>query len=219
MKNNFLILAATSLLILSACKDADNTKETPAEIKDSVVQKLEEVTQTEAPMDSAAQMKAWMDYMTPNEMHKFLAASNGKWDGQETTWESATATPMGPHKITAEYKMILGDRYQDGAIKGNMMGMPFEGRSIMAYDNAKKKFTNIWADNMGTGIFYSEGTYDEKTKSMTMTGKMMDPSKGKEMEVRQVTTFTDDKHQTMEMFCTGADGKEFKNMEIVFTKK
>lgn len=219
MKNNFLILTASTLLCLYSCKEGDGKKETPSEIKDSVVQKLEEVTQPEVPMDSAAEAKAWMDYMTPNEMHKLLALSNGKWEGEETIWESENAAPMGPHKVNAEYRMILGDRYQEGIIKGNMMGMPFEGRSIMAYDNVKKKFTNTWVDNMGTGIFYSEGTYDEKSKSITLVGKMMNPSKGKEEEVRQVMVLTDDKHQAMEMYCTGKDGKEFKNMEIHFTKK
>lgn len=34
--------------------------------------------------------------------------------------------------------MIFGGRYQLSNYKGNFMGMPFEGMSIMGYDNAKK---------------------------------------------------------------------------------
>lgn len=219
MKNISLTIAAVALLILSGCKEADSNKETPAEVKDSVAQKPEEVTQPDVPMDSAAEAKAWEEYMTPNEMHKMLAAGDGKWDGEEMTWMAADAPATGPHKITAEYKMIMGGRYQEEIVKGDMMGMPFEGRSWTGYDNARKKFISTWVDNFGTGMMQTEGTWDEASKSITMTGKMMDPAKGKETEMRQVIKFPDDKHQIIEMYCTGKDGKEFKNMEIKLTKK
>jgi hypothetical protein len=31
-------------------------------------------------------MKKWMDYMTPGEMHKMLASHTGKWSAKTTFW-------------------------------------------------------------------------------------------------------------------------------------
>jgi hypothetical protein len=99
-----------------------------------------------------------------------------------------------------------------------MMGMPFEGKSTMAYDNFTKKFISSWVDNMGTGVMTMEGTYDNKTKTLTSKGKMVDPTAGKELDVREVVTIIDDNTQKMEMYCT-KDGKEMKTMEMIAKKR
>jgi len=39
------------------------------------------------------------------------------------------------------------------------------------YDNIKEKIHCSWIDNMGTGIQFSEGTYDPATKTFTYTAK------------------------------------------------
>lgn len=98
------------------------------------------------------------------------------------------------------------------------MGMPFEGYSITGYDNAKKVFVSSWIDNMGTGIMFMEGKWDEKTKTVHFTGKTTDPSTGKDTQVRQVFTWLDNNRQKMEMFMTQG-GKEYKSMEISLTRK
>ena len=167
--------------------------------------------------DSAAMAKAWEAYMTPGDMHKLMASMDGKWDAEMTFWMTPDAPPT-THKSTSEVKTILGGRYQETVYKGKMDGMDFEGHGTMGYDNAKKKFISTWIDNMGTGMMISEGTYDEASKSISMSGKSMDPSMGKELETRSVHKMVDDKHHVMEMFCT-VDGKEFKNMEIKLSKK
>ncbi len=63
-----------------------------------------------------------------------------------------------------------------------------------------------------------QGPWDEATKSITFTGKEVDPMTGKEMDVRNVFKIIDDKNQMMEMYMT-KDGKEIKTMEITLTKK
>ena len=82
----------------------------------------------------------------------------------------------------------------------------------------KKTFQSTWVDNMGTGIMYLEGKYKEGSKTITLKGTAVDPMTGKTENVRHTLKFIDDKTQLMEMYMT-KDGKEFKNMEIKFTKK
>ncbi len=73
---------------------------------------------------------------------------------------------------------------------------------------------------MGTGIMHMEGTADASGKVITLTGKMTDPSTGRDCDMKEVLTFTDDDHHTMEMYGPDpATGKQFKNMEVKFTRK
>lgn len=161
--------------------------------------------------------KKWMEYMTPGEMHKWLSTQDGEWTSEVTMWMDPAAPPV-KSTATSYNKMILGGRYQESSFKGDMMGMPFEGRGIFGYDNAKKLFVSSWVDNMGTGIIYMEGGWDEKTKSINLKGKCIDPLTGKEMKMREVITFIDENTQKMEMF-DYKDGKETKTMEIISRRK
>jgi len=218
-----LTVTLCSLLALSVigCNDAANTNSAPpadsaAAKKDTPATAAAETPP--APMDSAAMMKAWMAYATPGEPHKMLASQNGKWSEEITMWMDPSKPPT-KSVSSCVNAMVLGGRYQQSKHVGSFDGMPFEGISTVGYDNAKKVFVSSWVDNMGTGLMYMEGPWDPASKSMTLTGKMVDPSTGKECSVREIVTFIDDKNQKMEMYNTPAGGKEFKTMEIKLTRK
>jgi hypothetical protein len=72
---------------------------------------------------------------------------------------------------------------------------------------------------MGTGVMKLEGPWDDATKSMTLKGKCMNPATGTEMEVWEKFAVVDENNQMMEMYGPGPDGKEFKTMQIKFTRK
>ncbi len=161
-------------------------------------------------------MKAWAEYMTPGPMHKMMAQCNGDWQEQLKFW-MAPGAPATESKASCNNTMIMGDRYQQSTHKSEMNGMPFEGTGILGYDNAKKVFVSTWIDNMGTGIMYMEGKWDEKGKTIHFKGKSVDPMTGKEMQVREEFRIIDDSHQEMEMYMT-QNGKEFQSMEIKFSR-
>ncbi|MBP6334449.1 MAG: DUF1579 domain-containing protein [Bacteroidia bacterium] len=170
-----------------------------------------------APTQSeSSENAAWEKYMALGEMHATLAKANGDWKVEMSFWMEPGGDPT---KSTAKCtnKMILGGRFQESIVTGTVMGMPFEGKGLVGYDNIKKVFMSTWIDNMGTGMMHSEGPYEPKTKSMTLTGKMMDPMSGKEMDFREVFTMHSDAHHQLEMFLTH-EGKEFKSMEINYRK-
>jgi hypothetical protein len=177
-------------------------------------------------MSASAQMsdtatKNWMDYMTPGKEHKMMASWDGIWTGEVSLW-TAPGQPPVQSTTTTTNKMVLGGRYQQASFSGDMMGMPFEGMSTLAFDNGKKQFVSTWIDNMGTGMMVSSGKWDDASKSVTFKGKMVDATagNGKEVEFREVFKVTDNDHQSMEMYAVDpASGKEFKTMEIKFTRK
>ena len=166
---------------------------------------------------SEAEQKAWQAYMTPGEAHKLLAESAGDWTEQITMWMDPSAPPT-TTTTTTKSEMIMGGRYLVSKTSGEMMGMPFEGMSIMGFDNAKKVYTSTWVDNFGTGVIYMEGPWDEATKSVNFKGKGVDPITGKEMMMRQVVKIIDKDTQEFTMY-DNKSGKEVKTMEIRSTRK
>lgn len=211
MKN--LLFALSVVFLCIACEKGKTTADKESDKKDSA-------STVWKPVDSAAATKAWMEFATPGEMHKMLAKFDGNWTGTTTTWMEEGAKPM-TSQSECTNKMIFDGRYQHSTYKGNFMGMPFEGMSIMGYDNAKKKFVSTWIDNMGTGMMHAEGDWNPAKKSIEFKGKMTDPSRPeKDCDVREVYTFTDDNNHMLEMY--GPDwktGKEMKTMEIKFVRK
>jgi hypothetical protein len=211
------LFAAALLLAFTACKK--ETKETN-EITPADTSAVKDETPAEAakPMDSAAMMKAWEAYATPGEPHKMLAAEVGSWKTESTMWMDPSKPPT-KSTGSCELKMIMGGRYQQGSHKGNFMGMPFEGTSVVGYNNASKKWESTWMDNMGTGVMFMEGTFDDANKVATYTGTCTDPMTGQEKTYKETWTIVDDNTRKMEMFDKGPDGKEFKSMEMVMTRK
>ncbi len=216
-----ILTASSAILLLIACNSSE-TKENKADSATTTSAATTEVKKDEAwvPIDTATQMKAMMDYATPGDMHKMMASWNGTWTGDISMWME-NGGPAMKSTGTAVNTMILGGRYQSSKHTSNMMGMPFEGISMMGYDNALKKFVSSWTDNMGTGIMMMSGPWDAATKTLTLSGTMPDICRpGKECTMREVFTVVDDNTQHMEMY--GPDpktGKEYKVMEIKLTRK
>lgn len=206
MKTNYIYLGLLVLCLASCKKETVVVDETV--VKNDTIQSIPETTP-----DSATVAKAWTDYATPSKAHEMLAKDTGTWDAEMTFWMPESPEPQKATSV-ATYKMILNGKYQEGVFKGDMWGMPFEGRGTTAYDNASKQFITTWIDNMGTGMLVSRGQYDETSKTITFSGAMVDPVTGKEKKVKEIITYIDDNTQKMEMFDIDANGKEFKNMEI-----
>lgn len=208
-----IILASLLLIGLTSCKEGEKELTTPTTESEVVVEETVVATP-----DSATIAKAWADYGTPSKAHEMLAKDTGTWDAEMTFWMPESPEPQ-KAKSVAEYKMILGGKYQEGTYKGDMFGMSFEGRGMTAYDNAAKEYITTWVDNMGTGMLVSRGQYDEASKSITFNGAMADPVTGKEKKVKEIITYIDDNTQKMEMFDIDANGKEFKSMEILSKRR
>ena len=215
MKKHFFTLTLATLTLIACKKEEQQQVEIPLEeaaVEETVVEEVMEIP------DSATIAKAWENYATIGEAHNRMAKDNGIWNEDLTSWPHAGAEPM-KMKMTAEIKTIYDGRYQEAIHKGEFMGMPFEGKSTLAYDNATNKYISTWIDNMSTGILVLRGNYDEATKTYTMEGENVDPVTKKMKKMREVITMVDENTQKMEMYDTGYDGKEFKNMEIIMTRK
>lgn len=170
------------------------------------------------PAMGGPEMEAMMKAMSPGENHKHIARYAGDWTFTNKMWMDPSKPPQ-ESTGTMKGELILGGRYVQTHWKGEMMGMPFEGRGTEGYDNLAKQYVSSWVDNMGTGILYSTGTCDDSGNKCEMKGDMIDPMTGKEGYMRSVTTWMGQDSFKFELFGAGPDGKELKMMEMALKKK
>ncbi|NHN24300.1 DUF1579 domain-containing protein [Flavobacterium jejuense] len=213
MKKLLLPLFSIIFINFISCKDID-----PKVDNEYNLEIPEVIVQNELPPDSATINRAWEKHMTPSKTHEIMAQDNGVWEEEITMWASRKSDPV---KSTFKVinKMILGGRYQESTHKGDMMGMPFEGISTLAYDNTAQEYVSTWIDNMGTGIMVMKGQFNSDTKSINFEGKTIDPLTRKEKKLKEIFTYIDSNTQKIEMFDIDYDGKQFKSMEAILKRK
>jgi uncharacterized protein DUF1579 len=199
------VLAACALTLVVGASAMADQKSKKATTKGGAPA-ADEMQKMMAEMEKAA---------TPGPEHKLLVDSVGNWTTSSKMWMEPGKPPM-ESQGAEEIKPALGGRFIQMHFTGNMMGKPFEGMGLEGYDNLKKKYVMTWADSMGTMIIYAEGTGDATKR--VFTGEETLPN-GQKRPFRWIMkTDSKDKH-TMEMWAPGMDGKDAKEMEIVYTRK
>jgi hypothetical protein len=179
----------------------------------TIAQEKQEMTPEQMVM-----MEAWAKASTPNENHQRLAQFEGSWNFTSRWWSSPGA-PTQESSGTATYEMTMDGRYLKETVKSQMRDEQFEGLGYTGYDNMKKSYVWIWMDNMSTGFLVSEGSWDEKNKTFTSTGEYIDVITGKLKTMRAVSKVVSHDKHVGEFFDTDADGKEYKSMELIYTRQ
>ena len=93
---------------------------------------------SEMQMDPKAMMEMYKKLATPGEPHKLFATLEGSWTTATKSWMDPSKPPM-ESTGTADMKMLLDGRFLYQEFTGQMMGQPFSGVGIDAYDNVQKK--------------------------------------------------------------------------------
>ena len=171
----------------------------------------------EKQMDQQAMMELWKKLAMPGEPHKLFASLAGSWTTATKEWMEPGKPPT-ESTGTADMKMLLDGRFLYQEYNSQMMGQPFSGIGIDAYDNMTKKYVTAWIDTMGTGIFMMEGTASADGKTITLKGSHPEPGRGK-MTHRAVWKIVDNNSQTFDMYGAHHGGKEMKMLEITYTRK
>lgn len=166
---------------------------------------------------TAEEMKAYMDYLTPGPFHKHLAQSEGNWDYQMKIFAEPGKEPAS-EKGTAKGEMILGGRYLQMTHNGTAWGMPFEAIQIFGFDNVKQEFLAYWIDNMGTGFTVSSGKMDFNKGYLEMFGSFVDAAMKKDVNFRCALKSSDIDHFSIQMYVT-RDGVENILWDTAYTRK
>jgi len=151
----------------------------------------------------------------PSPEHAILKKDVGKWDIEITmTFGGQEMKSKGTETVT-----MLGPFWSLSNMTYDYMGSPAHGHGVIGYDPEKKKFVGSWHESASPNLTRMEGTYDAKTKKLTMLmkGKGMD---GKPTKFKSITTYTGANTKTFEFFGLkpGSDTEFEKNMEMKYTR-
>jgi hypothetical protein len=168
----------------------------------------------------ALSLKAQDSKSDDQSAYKVLAKEEGVWDAEIKMMMPAadgkveTTTSKG-----VETNRMLAGKWLISDFKGEMFGTTFEGHGTNGYDAKKNKYVATWVDSMSVRIDTMEGSYDEKTKTLTLNSESEAPD-GKPMKTRLETRFNDDGTRTFSLYMQEDGKKEFsKGMEITYTKR
>ena len=197
-------LAVLLLTVFTLSSEAENKKKETHEKK----------THAKISEEMMAKMNA---YMTPNENHKLLEQFVGEW----AYISKSRPDPNAPQEINTEW--IMDGRFIQTKVTGTAMGKPFKGIYLLGYDNAAKKYELVWYGNMATGIMTADLTYDPKKKIFTAAGEHSSPlTKSGKRRYRAIIKIENENKYSYELYSHPVfkpKGKEFKSIEIVYTRK
>jgi hypothetical protein len=169
---------------------------------------------------TAEDMQACIAAGTPGKMHEHLAKNVGVWLGKTTMWMAPDTQPI-TSECTATYSPFMDGRFIKCEIAGDMPGMgPFNGFGVYGFDNISQKFQATWVDNCSTGIMNGKGDLSSDGRVLTWVFNHHCPITKKPVTMREIETITGPNSKTLEMWGTDPkSGKEYKVMEIAFTRK
>lgn len=170
-----------------------------------------------APMDQKAMMEAYQKAGTPGEHHKHLQAFVGTWRARAKAFPGPDAPPSESNG-TATFTSLRGGRFIEQTFRGAWDGQEFEGSGLMGYDNVQQKYVSSWADSMSTSIYTDSGSCSADGKVIDLSGMAPDPLAGKMVPARSRYSWRNPNEFVLEMWNTGADGKEYRAMEITYTR-
>ncbi|MBN1853466.1 MAG: DUF1579 domain-containing protein [Pirellulales bacterium] len=153
----------------------------------------------------------------PSEHHKVLMNDVGTWDVEYKLWTTPDAEPA-TFKATENNRSLEGGMWIISDFTSQMGTNKFEGHGVIGYDPFKKKYVGGWVDSMNPLPSLMEGTYDAKTKTMTMVSETRNPETGDLVKSRNVTRYTGEDTRVFQMYMT-ENGSEWKVMEGQYTRK
>jgi hypothetical protein len=165
------------------------------------------------------EMSAWMKAATPNEHHGLLARMAGSFSVESRFYAGPEAEAQ-VSQGTAEQTMILGGRVLRQDFTGNMSGQAFQGLGLVGYDNVRQTYYSYWVDGMSTMPLMHDGQCRTPTcEVIEFKGQYRDPLTGKPKKSRTTSEVAADGHLVFTMYDQDARGREFKSLELTYTRK
>ncbi|MCC6284108.1 MAG: DUF1579 domain-containing protein [Phycisphaerales bacterium] len=164
-------------------------------------------------------MQAMMEAGRLHGPHEFLGKTLGTYDCVMKFWMDPSQPPMEAKATAVRSWKIEGRWVQEDFSCPDLMGQPFQGYSLMGWDNIRRQFVTTWCDSMTTSLMVQHGSISRDMKTITSIGEMDEPTTGEiGKPVKYVTRQIDDDHAVLEAYEI-LYGDEFKVMEITYARR
>lgn len=158
----------------------------------------------------------------PTAEHERLAHEVGTWDATIKSWVQGPSAEPIVSKGTEVVKLMPGGLWLLTEFHGKAAGdIAFHGAGATGYDPKKGKYVGTWVDSMSPAVMLTEGDFDPKTDTLTMTAKGTEPASGKPYDAKMTSVFKDKDTRvfTMSMKTDQTGGEFVKIVEITYTKR
>ena len=149
----------------------------------------------------------------PGPEHAILRELGGEWDVK------TSMTGMEPESGTQKNVLAMNDLWLLQDYTGKFMGAPFSGHGVLGYDADKKQYCGLWVDSLTTAADPIAGSYDAKTRTLTMEQTVKDPMSGQEFTMKMSTHFVDKDSYWFELTMPGPDGSPMQMLKNEYKRK
>ena len=152
--------------------------------------------------------------ITPGDEHKKLFDRVGTWD-VDGKFNMAPGSPPVETKAT-ETVVAVGDFWVESDFRGEMFGMPFQGRSTMTYDPWAKQYISTWFDSMSPAFFHFTGNMEGDV--LVCRGKAPNPGSGELADYRTTVKHIDPDTVVFNMYM-GTPAGEVELFEMTYRRR
>lgn len=162
------------------------------------------------PIDKKMIMSILSQRGGPADQHKLLDAFVG-------SHTMKIEMPMGPGApsvsadAVSEGKWVLGNRFiQIHTTPAESEELKIESITYLGFDKRTEKYFWIGLDSTDTYSVFAEGTYDDKTKTLTLFGENFEPERGGKVKFKTIFTLANPDAHSMQILFQADD--EMKKM-------
>jgi len=169
-------------------------------------------------------VRAAVEAARPGGFHKRLEVLLGQWNTAWKVWHGPDQAPSDQATGSARFRSILGGRFIEGTYTGKgILGTTFEGRLFLGFDARRREYSATWfnsfetASNSYSGPLAVGEVAATPLRTLTLIGRPGPHPKVSDGSSR-VTFTVDPKRVVEEQYATDLKGREFKAVEVVYTR-
>lgn len=164
-------------------------------------------------------MEAMKRLAAPSDGHGQLEHLAGEWDTETNMWLAPGMDPI-TTQGTASGDWILGGRFLAETLHGHGPdGSPYEGLSIVGYNNLAKRHEGMWISDGMTPMTQFTGTSLEDGDGVVYAGTETDPTgQGPDREFTMERRIDSPDQNRLTMHYRMPDDSMVKSFEIVYRR-
>lgn len=119
--------------------------------------------------------------------HEWLMKSVGSWEVRGQYYVGPGQDPLDA-KGTETVEM-MGPYWQRGTLRIELFDSIVEGVTHLGFDPTRQIFVSTWIDSANPFLYLYEGSYDEETRLLSLSGVNTDPNTGKPATYRSLAGY------------------------------
>ena len=163
---------------------------------------------------------AWLDEITkPGPELKRLDALVGSWKAKIKLYDGENDKNPAVIDGTTERKWVVGGRYLQEISENPTDKGVFIGTGYWGFNRVTAMYEFLWMSTEAVGMSLEYGRFDPTANVLRTSGGSVEPASGFYIQSRSELKIESPDSHTMVVYETEEDGREYKSVEITWTKK